>query len=80
MCLKRVGIHRSIYGFTMFAHQVRGVQSNHRRPLDGEQTGLIFRLGAFPSTREEKWWTRLNGVLDFINKKHSFPKSKKCDE
>ena len=54
--------------------QVRGIGSSNRRPLDGEQTGLVLRLGAFPATSEEKWWTRLNGVVDFINKNHSFPK------
>ena len=57
--------------------QVRGIGSSERRPLDGQQTGLIMRLGAFPSTHEEKWWTKLNGVVDFINKNHSHPKKSK---
>ena len=31
-------------------------------------------LGLVPTTNEEKWWTRLNRALDFINANHRVPR------
>jgi hypothetical protein len=76
------GQHPAEYNwFKDVTRTLRGLPPRDRRlPMDQEQIGLLMGLGLTVRSHEEKWWTQLQGVLDFINKNRHFPRQRSGGE